>query len=78
MLKPKICLTAFSKRCNCFQVLLDKYPVSSLYVATNAHQPSNEIDLSCTIDQLFAVIKPHDPMGNTEKWLVDNGGRCCF
>jgi len=56
------------------QVLLAKYPSSSLYIATGAHQTFNATELSCAVDQMFALIRIPDQIGNNDKWLVDNGG----
>jgi len=58
-----------------FQTLLAKYPASSLHAATKTYRSFNSVDLSCVVNQVFAVIKTQDPMGNTEKWFVDNGGK---
>jgi len=46
----------------------------SLCVATKSRRSFDAAELSCTAEQVFGVIKSHDPVGSTGTWLVDDGG----
>ena len=52
------------------------YPVSRLYHVTADHTASQIMDVTLPRGTLVAIIKEGDPMGNKERWFVDNGGRC--
>nr|CAB3239231.1 dynamin-binding protein-like [Phallusia mammillata] len=54
-------------------LLISKFSPESLYVANQQWQPNNEVDLHCNVNELLAVMKKQDPMGNTDRWFVDSG-----
>ena len=41
---------------------------------TSSHTATDLMDISLTPGDLVAVLKELDPMGNTDRWFVDNGG----
>lgn len=50
------------------------YPPEVVFVATQPWQPGNEVDIQCSGNDVVAVVKKQDPMGDRDRWFVDNGG----
>ena len=50
------------------------YPASRLYHVTADHTASQIMDVTLPRGTLVGIIKEGDPMGNKERWFVDNGG----
>ena len=55
-------------------LLAEKYPATSLFVAAVRHCSRWEQELSVAAGQSVAVIKFADPSGNNNNWFVDDGG----
>ncbi|KAI4488097.1 hypothetical protein M0804_004945 [Polistes exclamans] len=53
--------------------LRKKYPRDKLYIVTENVMKSTSFDLGAARGSLVAVIKNQDPMGDTTRWLIDNG-----
>jgi len=51
--------------------------VSQLYVVTQKVTPTQQLDLTLAQGCVVAVIKENDPMGNRDRWFIDNGGTVC-
>lgn len=54
--------------------LVQAYPSSKLYTVTGAYNSTDPLDIQASQDDLVAVLIQKDPMGNKERWYVDNGG----
>lgn len=54
-------------------LLTKKYPRDKLYVLKENVTKTTSLDLGAVKGSLVAVIKNQDPMGDTTKWLIDNG-----
>jgi len=48
--------------------------VSQLYVVTQRVIATQQLDLALAKGCVVAVIKQRDPMGNCDRWFIDNGG----
>jgi len=51
--------------------------MSQLYVVTQKVTPTQQLDLTLAQGCVVAVIKENDPMGNRDRWFIDNGGTFC-
>jgi len=51
-----------------------KYTESELYIVSQRVTASQQMDLTLADGCIVAVIKQSDPMGNCDRWFVDNGG----
>jgi len=51
------------------------YPESQLCVVTQNVTASQQLDLTLAKGCVVAVIKESDPMGNRDRWYIDNGGQ---
>lgn len=49
------------------------YPVERVYVAVEDYASADILDLSLRTGDVVGVVKQQDPMGNAERWFVDNG-----
>ncbi|KAK4319618.1 hypothetical protein Pmani_009460 [Petrolisthes manimaculis] len=49
------------------------YPSCVLYVATEVHTPSEVMDLTLYPGDHVALLKNKDPLGNSDRWFVDDG-----
>ena len=55
------------------------YNEPQLYVVTQNVTASQQMDLALVKGCVVAVIKESDPMGNRDRWFIDNGGLLmCF
>ncbi|KAF7394043.1 hypothetical protein HZH68_010862 [Vespula germanica] len=54
-------------------LLTKKYPRDKLYVLKENVTKTTSLDLGAVKGSLVAVIKNQDPMGDTTRWLIDNG-----
>jgi len=54
------------------------YARSQLYVVTQNATATQQLDLALAKGCVVAVIKESDPMGNRDRWFIDNGGLFCF
>ena len=54
--------------------LLSVYAESQLYVVMQNVRASQQLDLTLAQRCVVAVIKESDPMGNRDRWFIDNGG----
>ena len=50
------------------------YPAEKLYSVLQSYAPSQLMDIPLGHGDLIGVIKEQDPMGDKERWFVDNGG----
>ncbi|BFZ16161.1 hypothetical protein BsWGS_19199 [Bradybaena similaris] len=50
------------------------YPPDKLYTVISTYNATDLMDISLTQGTLVAVVKQLDPMGNKERWFVDDGG----
>ncbi|MGH0172707.1 UNVERIFIED_CONTAM: hypothetical protein FKN15_001954 [Acipenser sinensis] len=58
--------------------LLSRYPPEQLCQAERNFNAAQDLDVSVLEGDIVGVIKQQDPMGSQNRWLIDNGGRCCF
>ena len=54
------------------------YSESQLYVVTQNASASQQLDLTVAKGCVVAVIKESDPMGNRDRWFIDNGSLSGF
>ena len=54
--------------------LMKRYPPDRLFKVLENVSVSQTLDLVLNEGDLVALIKDGDPMGNKERWFVDNGG----
>nr|XP_009861636.1 dynamin-binding protein-like [Ciona intestinalis] len=50
-----------------------KHPPPSIHVCTSPHHPTQKVELAVNTGDIVGVMKTQDPMGNTQRWFVDNG-----
>ena len=55
--------------------VLGKYPAEKLRVVTNIHTPAEVMELTLYPGDIVAIIKEHDPLGRSDRWFVDDGGK---
>lgn len=55
--------------------LKQKYPAERLFWVCRDFLGPQTMDLTLSAGALVAVIKEGDPMGNRDRWFVDNGGK---
>lgn len=53
--------------------VLQKYQGDKLYLVVTQYNGSDNMEISVNVGDVVGVIKEQDPMGNKEKWFVDNG-----
>ena len=53
--------------------LRSTYAAGKLYKVTKAHVAADLMDISLTEGMLVGVVKELDPMGNKERWFLDDG-----
>lgn len=51
-----------------------KYDDKKLYITTCAYHAQSDMDISLKPGDLVGVIVNKDPMGNSDRWFIDNGG----
>ncbi|KAH9374618.1 hypothetical protein HPB48_014666 [Haemaphysalis longicornis] len=49
------------------------YPVERVYAAVEDYASADILDLSLRAGDIVGVVKMQDPMGNADRWFVDNG-----
>ncbi|CAG5133338.1 unnamed protein product [Candidula unifasciata] len=59
-------------------LLQKQYPASKLYVVTSAYTATDAMDISLTEGVLVGVIKELDPMGQKDRWFIDDGAKKGF
>lgn len=55
--------------------LQQKFTPDKLYKVTQSYLATDLMDLSLNAGDLVGVIQEKDPMGNKDRWFVDNGGK---
>ncbi|KAK0068512.1 dynamin-binding protein, partial [Biomphalaria pfeifferi] len=55
------------------QHLIQKYLSDKLFTVIHTYNASDIMDISLTEGSLVGVVKELDPMGNKERWFVDDG-----
>lgn len=58
--------------------LRQTYPVDKLFTVSCDHNTADAMDIKANSGDLVAVLVQKDPMGNKERWFVDNGGELLF
>ncbi|CAL1529614.1 unnamed protein product, partial [Lymnaea stagnalis] len=58
--------------------LHQKYSTDKLYTVTSTYNASDIMDISLTEGAVVGVVKELDPMGNKERWFVDDGANKGF
>ncbi|GFO19681.1 dynamin-binding protein-like [Plakobranchus ocellatus] len=53
--------------------LRSTYPANKLFKVTKGHVAADLMDISLTEGMLVGVVKELDPMGNKERWFLDDG-----
>ena len=53
--------------------LRGKYAAIKLFQAHELYTPKTQLDIGLNPGDLVGVIQKKDPMGNTDRWFVDNG-----
>lgn len=51
-----------------------RYPPNKLWSLSSDYQQLRPMDLSLRMGTLLGVVKESDPMGDKERWFVDDGG----
>lgn len=54
--------------------LYQTYPPGKLYAVNTTHNANDLMDISLTEGSIVGVVKELDPMGNKDRWFVDDGG----
>ncbi|KAG7201457.1 hypothetical protein KM043_004217 [Ampulex compressa] len=54
-------------------ILRNKYSTERLYIVTENIISTSSLDMGVTRGSIVAVIKKQDPMGDANRWYVDNG-----
>lgn len=49
------------------------YPMERVYTAVEDYASADILDLNLHAGDIVGVLKQQDPMGNTQRWFVDNG-----
>jgi len=52
-----------------------QYPPDKLFRILETHIAPDAMEISVCEADVVGVIMEKDPMGNTERWFVDNGGK---
>jgi hypothetical protein len=55
--------------------LQSKYPYDKLYKVVESRATQEMLEVSVVEGDVVATIKQQDPMGNSEVWFVDSGGK---
>ena len=53
---------------------MSSYDSTKLYTVVSHHQPQDPMEISVTQGDLVGVVVEKDPMGNKDRWYIDNGG----
>lgn len=53
--------------------LRSSYPMEFIYTVAEDYASSDILDINLRAGDIVGVVKQQDPMGNTERWFVDNG-----
>lgn len=53
--------------------LRSSYPMEFLYMVAEDYASSDILDINLRAGDIVGVVKQQDPMGNPERWFVDNG-----
>ncbi|XP_029637819.1 dynamin-binding protein isoform X2 [Octopus sinensis] len=53
--------------------IMQKYGKQKVYKVISHYPGLDSMDISVNVDDIVGVIKEQDPMGNKNKWFVDNG-----
>ncbi|GAB1611131.1 dynamin-binding protein-like isoform X2 [Argonauta hians] len=53
--------------------LIQKYSKQKVFKVISPYSGSDSVDISVNMNDIVGVIKEQDPMGNKNKWYVDNG-----
>jgi len=56
------------------KLLMSSYDSTKLYTVVSHHQPQDPMEISVTQGDLVGVVVEKDPMGNKDRWYIDNGG----
>lgn len=51
-----------------------KYPADKLYHVTSTYTATDLMDLSVMEGDCVGLVMDKDPMGNKDRWFIDNGG----
>ncbi len=76
MISPKqsgneMCVQSESQRLYVQQL----YPAERLFKVKHDFLGAQMMDIPLTQGTIVGVIKEEDPMGNKDKWFIDNGGK---
>ena len=53
--------------------LRGKYAAVKLFQAREAYAPKDQLDIGVNAGDLVGVVQQKDPLGNRDRWFVDNG-----
>ena len=53
--------------------LRGKYAAVKLFQAREAFAPKDQLDIGVNAGDLVGVVQQKDPLGNRDRWFVDNG-----
>jgi hypothetical protein len=70
-----IYFVSFSQTNNQVGLLESKYAPHMLYLVIESRSSGDFLEIDVRKDDIVAVIKHQDPMGNEERWFVDTGGK---
>ena len=52
-----------------------QYPANKLFKVTKTYVAADMMDISLSEGDIVGVVMDKDPMGNKDRWFVDNGGK---
>ena len=52
-----------------------QYPANKLFKVTKTYVAADMMDISLSEGGIVGVVMDKDPMGNKDRWFVDNGGK---
>lgn len=55
--------------------VLSSYPANLIYVVTEVHTPAEVMELTLYPGDHVALLKNKDPLGRTDRWFIDDGGK---
>lgn len=63
---------------NAKESIQNRFAPTDIYCANTDYQALDVLDLAIRANEWVGVVKRQDPMGNTQRWFVDNGLRQGF
>lgn len=55
--------------------MLNSYPADVIYIVTEVHTPAEVMELTLYPGDHVALLKNKDPLGRTDRWFIDDGGK---